>query len=82
MKTRLMFALALSVLAANAFADDGFDKTGTAAFISQSTSTQSGSSVASDGFDHTGTAGAVAASGGGNGGADGSDKTALGRIDS
>ncbi|WLG94815.1 hypothetical protein [Pseudomonas sp. FP198] len=33
MKTRLIFALTLSVLATSAFADDGFDRTGTAAFI-------------------------------------------------
>jgi hypothetical protein len=33
MKTQLIFALTLSVLATSAFADDGFDRTGTAAFI-------------------------------------------------
>jgi hypothetical protein len=42
MKTQLIFALTLCVLATNAFADDGFDRTGTAAFIA-STHDRSGS---------------------------------------
>ncbi|WPN62380.1 hypothetical protein QMK47_23070 [Pseudomonas sp. P9_35] len=33
MKTKLIAALTFSVLASSAFADDGFDRTGTAAFI-------------------------------------------------
>ena len=33
MKTKLIFALTLTALASSAFADDGFDRTGTAAFI-------------------------------------------------
>jgi len=90
MKTRLLFALALSVLAANAFASDGYDRTGSAAHNSQSgplasaTYNHSGSAaVAAGGFSHTGMAGTLVASGGGNGGgSDGSDRTALGRIDS
>ncbi|RON12677.1 hypothetical protein [Pseudomonas frederiksbergensis] len=43
MKTKLILALTLSVLAANTFAADGYDHTGSASF-------------ASDGFDHTGAA--------------------------
>ncbi|MEB0045099.1 MULTISPECIES: hypothetical protein [unclassified Pseudomonas] len=75
MKTQLFLALALSVMAANTFANDGFDKTGTATFISQSATAQSGSTaVASDSADHATKEGAIAA--------DGTDKTALGRIDS
>jgi hypothetical protein len=42
MKTQLILALTLSVLAANTFAADGFDRTGSA--------------VAADGYDRTGAA--------------------------
>ena len=42
MKTKLFLAMALTVLAANTFAADGFDRTGSA--------------VAADGFDRTGSA--------------------------
>jgi hypothetical protein len=42
MKSRLILALTLSVLAANTFAADGFDRTGSA--------------VAADGYDRTGAA--------------------------
>jgi hypothetical protein len=66
MKTRLFLALALSVLAANTYAADGSDKTGTADFISGATAAveySHSATVAADGFDHTGTAGAIAADG-------------------
>ncbi|RON49053.1 hypothetical protein [Pseudomonas frederiksbergensis] len=66
MKTQLFLALALTVLAANTYAADGSDKTGTADFISGATASVEhtrSSAVASDGFDHTGTAGAIAADG-------------------
>ena len=49
MKTKLILALTLSVLAANTFAADGYDRTGSAAYTTQA-------AVASDGFDHTGAA--------------------------
>nr|WP_100938756.1 hypothetical protein [Pseudomonas sp. QS1027] len=58
MKTKLILALALSVLAANTFAADGYDRTGSAAFNSSASA-----ALASDGFDHTGTAGAIASDG-------------------
>lgn len=47
MSRKLILALTLSVLAANTFAADGFDRTGTAA------------AIAADGFDRTGTAAAI-----------------------
>jgi hypothetical protein len=61
MKTKLILALTLSVLAANTFAADGYDRTGSAAFTSGSSAAvasngndQTGSAkVASDGSDHT-----------------------------
>lgn len=68
MKSRLIFALALSVLAANTFAADGFDRTGSAAAIkgydqtdsatiaSDDHATTDPTAVASDGGDHTGSA--------------------------
>ena len=49
MKTKLILALTLSVLAANTFAADGYDRTGSAAYTTQA-------AVASDGYDHTGSA--------------------------
>ncbi|KJZ43413.1 heme utilization protein [Pseudomonas fluorescens] len=49
MKTQLILALTLSVLAANTFAADGYDRTGSAAYTSEA-------AVASDGADHTGAA--------------------------
>jgi hypothetical protein len=49
MKTQLILALTLSVLAANTFAADGYDRTGSAAYSTQA-------AVASDGYDHTGSA--------------------------
>jgi hypothetical protein len=49
MKTQLILALTLSVLAANTFAADGYDRTGSAAYTSEA-------AVASDGSDHTGAA--------------------------
>jgi hypothetical protein len=48
MKTKLILALTLSVLAANTFAADGYDRTGSASFTE--------AAVASDGYDHTGSA--------------------------
>ncbi|WP_213938310.1 hypothetical protein [Pseudomonas sp. dw_612] len=66
MKTKLFLALALTVLAANTYAADGSDKTGTADFISGATAAieqTHSTAVASDGFDHTGTAGAIASDG-------------------
>ena len=48
MKTQLILALALSVLAANTFAADGYDRTGSAAFTSGN-----GAAVASAGNDRT-----------------------------
>ncbi|NWD73177.1 hypothetical protein HX890_03440, partial [Pseudomonas gingeri] len=72
MKTKLILALALSVLAANTFAADGYDRTGSAAFHASASAalasdgfdhTRTAGAVASDGFDHTGTAGAVASDG-------------------
>ncbi|AEA70735.1 MULTISPECIES: hypothetical protein [Pseudomonas] len=68
MKSRLIFALALSVLATNTFAADGFDRTGSAAAIKGYDQTDSATiasddhantdptAVASDGSDHTGSA--------------------------
>ena len=49
MKTQLILALTLSVLAANTFAADGYDRTGSAVYTSEA-------AVASDGYDHTGSA--------------------------
>ena len=49
MKTKLILALTLSVLAANTFAADGYDRTGSATFTTEA-------AVASDGYDHTGSA--------------------------
>jgi hypothetical protein len=66
MKTQLFLALALSVLAANTYAADGSDKTGTADYISGATASVEhtrSATFAADGFDHTGTAGAIAADG-------------------
>jgi hypothetical protein len=66
MKTRLILALTLSVLAANTFAADGYDKTGSASYGSGASAAIERShpgTYASDGFDKTGTAGAVAADG-------------------
>jgi hypothetical protein len=49
MKTKLIFALTLSVLAANTFAADGYDRTGSASYTTEA-------AVAADGYDHTGSA--------------------------
>jgi hypothetical protein len=51
MKTRLILALTLSVLAANTFAADGYDRTGSAAFTADSNAI-----VASNGDDRSNTA--------------------------
>ncbi|MBC3779728.1 hypothetical protein [Pseudomonas sp. SWRI99] len=66
MKTKLILALTLSVLAANTFAADGSDRTQSADFISgASAAIDTGRSAhyAADGFDKTGTANAIAADG-------------------
>ncbi|CAN7667664.1 hypothetical protein LJR277_005117 [Pseudomonas sp. LjRoot277] len=61
MKTQLILALTLSVLAANTFAADGYDRTGSAAFTlgsgaavaSAGNDRTDSAEVASDGADHT-----------------------------
>ncbi|SDA95206.1 hypothetical protein SAMN03159443_05401 [Pseudomonas sp. NFACC15-1] len=66
MKTQLILALTLSVLAANTFAADGFDKTGAASFGANASAAIERSPAghyAADGFDKTGTADAIAADG-------------------
>lgn len=55
MKSKLILALTLSVLAANTFAADGFDHTGSATFVADGYP-MTGSAVAADGYDHTGSA--------------------------
>ena len=66
MNIRLILALTLSLLAANTFAADGYDKTGSASFGSDASAaierSHSGT-YASYGFDKTGTADTVAADG-------------------
>lgn len=89
MKTKLIFALTLSVLAANTFAADGYDHTGSAAFtqaavVSDGYDHTGSASFASDGSDHTGAA-RVAADGFDHTGAakvaaDGSDHVGAGRL--
>ncbi|QXH60858.1 hypothetical protein KSS91_22480 [Pseudomonas azerbaijanorientalis] len=64
MKTQLILALTLSVLAANTFAADGYDRTGSAAYTTEA-------AVASDGYDHTGSARLAA---------DGADHVGAGRL--
>ena len=64
MKTQLILALTLSVLAANTFAADGYDRTGSAVYTSEA-------AVASDGSDHTGAARLAA---------DGADHVGAGRL--
>ncbi|MCE6979969.1 hypothetical protein EI534_21820 [Pseudomonas frederiksbergensis] len=60
MKTKLILALTLSVLAANTFAADGYDRTGSAAFTAQSNtageSRTDAAKVATDSVDRTDTA--------------------------
>ncbi|CAI8954273.1 hypothetical protein D3C76_616220 [compost metagenome] len=62
MNIRLILALTLSLLAANTFAADGYDKTGSASFGSDASAaierSHSGT-YASDGFDKTGSAEAI-----------------------
>jgi Trk-type K+ transport system membrane component len=77
MKTKLILALTLSVLAANTFAADGYDRTGSAAFTTEA-------AVASDGYDHTGSA-SFASDGSDHTGAakvaaDGADHVGAGRL--
>ena len=55
MKTKLILALTLSVLAANTFAADGFDRTGSAVAADGYDRTGS-ATVAADGYDRTGSA--------------------------
>lgn len=87
MKTKLILALTLSVLAANTFAADGYDRTGSAAYTTSASFAADGADhvgagkLASDGFDHTGAA-KVAADGFDHTGAakvaaDGSDHVVL-----
>jgi hypothetical protein len=64
MKTKLILALTLSVLAANTFAADGYDRTGSASFTTEA-------AVASDGYDHTGSASFAA---------DGADHVGAGKL--
>jgi hypothetical protein len=62
MKIRLFLLLMLSVLAANTFAADGYDKTGSASYehgASASIERTHSDSYAADGFDKTGTAEAI-----------------------
>jgi hypothetical protein len=60
MKTKLILALTLSVLAANTFAADGYDRTGSAAFTTEASFAADGadhvgaSKLAADGADHVG----------------------------
>ena len=61
MKTKLILALTLSVLAANTFAADGYDRTGSAVFTTASAAAAS-TTFAADGADHVG-AGKLAADG-------------------
>ena len=55
MKTKLILAFALSVMAANTFAADGFDRTGSAVAADGYDRTGS-ATVAEDGYDRTGSA--------------------------
>jgi hypothetical protein len=55
MKTKLILAFALSVLAANTFAADGYDRTGSAVAADGYDRTGS-ATVAEDGYDRTGSA--------------------------
>jgi hypothetical protein len=64
MKTQLILALTLSVLAANTFAADGYDRTGSAAFTTEA-------ALACDGYDHTGSASFAA---------DGADHVGAGKL--
>ncbi|KAA0986033.1 hypothetical protein [Pseudomonas sp. ANT_J28] len=59
MKIQLILALTLSVLAANTFAADGYDQTGSASFASEASASVDrahSDTYAADGFDKTGTA--------------------------
>ncbi|HCV38535.1 MAG TPA: heme utilization protein, partial [Pseudomonas sp.] len=51
MKSKLILTLALSVFAAGAFAEDGFDRTNAHTFAAAQSQS---ASYAEDGFDHTG----------------------------
>ncbi|MHC8290992.1 hypothetical protein ACYZUD_30130 [Pseudomonas sp. XS1P51] len=62
MKSKLFLALVFSVLTANAFAADGYDKTNSASFTSEASASVErahSDSYAADGFDKTGTAEAI-----------------------
>lgn len=56
MKTKLILALTLSVLAANSFAADGFDRTGSATLAADGFDRTGSATLAADGFDRTGSA--------------------------
>ncbi|SFN61829.1 hypothetical protein SAMN03159304_00497 [Pseudomonas sp. NFACC24-1] len=71
MKSKLFFALALSILAANSFAADGFDRTGSAAATDRYNPTDA-ATVATDDHNHTDPT-TVAA--------DGNDRTGSARTD-
>ena len=53
MKTKLILALTLSVLAANTFAADGFDRTGSATVAADGFDRTGSATVAEDGYDRT-----------------------------
>lgn len=69
MKSKLILTLAFSVLTANAFAADGFDRTNAHNFAAQQNTAVT---VAADGFDRTPAGQKIAA--------DGFDRTPAGRI--
>jgi hypothetical protein len=56
MKTKLILAFALSVLAANTFAADGYDRTGSAAVAEDGYDRTGSATFAEDGYDRTGSA--------------------------
>ena len=56
MKSKLILALTLSVLAANPFAADGYDRTGSATFAADGYDRTGSATFAADGYDRTGSA--------------------------
>lgn len=56
MKSKLILALTLSVLTANTFAADGFDRTGSATFAENGYDRTGSATFAADGYDRTGSA--------------------------
>ena len=53
MKSKLILALTLSVLAANTFAADGYDRTGSATFAADGYDRTGSATVAADGYERT-----------------------------